>query len=207
MSGIINAASKNSYKDPNSNLWEYYQDNEDASIFYVMPRPQLAISRGAPQFHLEEYVDDDGDFVAGLCQLTTSLAPVPDDVQSAIARKLSDAGVSNPQYQAMPFQSLGDGVERNRAYLNFASADGMVSRNVQTIPSLSGSQNAVFDVTNMSKSEVAFFKDYFGGNTAAGSMQIVYQLTLIAHLGGVTAKVQFDAKAAYDYQRTYKWVS
>ena len=207
MSGIINAATKSVYTDPSGYKWVYYQDNEIPSIFYVMPTPQIAVGKGQPLFHLTEYVDDKNQFVAGLCQITTSLAPPSLDVQHEIQKALEAKGVTNPIYQAMPFQSLGTGIERNRAYLNFASASGMVSRTVSVTPSLSGSQNAIFDITDLSQMEVAFFKAYFGGDTAAGTVQIIYQLTLTAHMQGVTAQVHFNAQAAFDYQRTYKWVS
>jgi hypothetical protein len=205
-SGIINAASRGEYKDPSNYTWVYFQDSESPNVFYVLPTPQIAVKQGYPQFHLTEYVDSQEQFVSALCQITTELIPPSAVVQSAIAKILEGKGVSDPTYQAMPFQDLGDG-QRNQAYLNYANAAGTVSRTVNTTPSLSGNETAIFNITNMLQPEVQFFKDYFGGNEAAGIVNLVYQLTVIAHMDGITAEVSFDAQAAYEYQRTFKWVS
>lgn len=207
MPGIIDAASKGQYTDASEYRWVYYQDTDTPAIFYVMPTPEIASGHGQQRFHLTEYVDHQQQFVSGSCQITTHLAPVPYEVQTAIAQILTGKGVANPLYQEMPFVDTGDGPERNQAYLNYASADGKVSRTINTIPSLSGDETAVFNIPNMSESEVRFFQAYFGGDVTAGVVQVVYHLTATAHMEGVTVQVHFDAQAAFEYQRTYKWVT
>lgn len=206
MAGIINAASKGTYKNQSGQEWVYYQDLNTTSIFYIMPRPRIAQPQGYPQFHLTEYTNDQSQFVSALCQITTELAPAPNDIQAAIAGLLRNAGVADPVYQAMPFQDLGDDPDRNRAYLNYADAAGTVSRTIGVVPSLSGTESTIFNITNMTQAEVQFFKSYFGGNGQSGTISIVYQLTAVAFMGGIQSQVQFDAQAAYNYQRTYKWV-
>lgn len=207
MAGIINAATQASYTDPSGVTWTYFQDNDSTSIFYITPVPAFAVQSGAPQFHLTEYNDTGGNFISAQCQLTTVLT-VPNSVIQAVQTALEQAGVSSPTYQAMDFIDIaqGDISDPNQAFLNYADAAGTISNTVQTIPSLSGSQTAIFNITNMRESEVSFFKAYFGGDASVGTVQVVYRLTVIARLGEVTASVQFDAQAAYEYQRTFKWV-
>ncbi len=205
MAGIINAASQGTYSEAGVD-WTYFQDQDEPDIFYIVPVPVLAVQSGAPQFHLTEYVDKAGQFLSAQCQLTTILA-VPANITLAVRTLLQGRGVANPRYQAMNFIDIPQGgVDPNRASLNYADAGGTVSGTVQTMPSLSGSQTAVFTLSNMSAAAVALFKAYFGGNPAAGLVGVVYRLTVWARLGNITAQVHFDAQAAYAYQRTFKWV-
>lgn len=206
MSGILNAASQGTYADPAGQAWTYFQDHDDASTYYVVPVPQLSVQGGAPQFHLTEYCNPAGEVVSARCQLTTVLA-VPPAVVLAVASQLQKQGVPSPRYQALPFiDVVQGGVDPNQATLSYADAAGTVSGSVQTLPSLSNSQTAVFTLNNLPASAVALFKGYFGGNPAAGAVQVVYRLTAWARLGAITAQVQFDTQAAYQYQRTFAWV-
>ncbi|WP_437593528.1 hypothetical protein [Sorangium sp. So ce1000] len=208
MAGVINAATEATYTDLSGVTWTYFQDNDNASIFYVMPVPAFLVQDGVPQFHLTEYLDDHGNFLSAQCRLTTILA-VPPVVIQAVQDALEHNGVSSPTYQAMSFVDIGRGgaADPNQAFLNIADAAGTVSRTVQAVPSLSGSQIAIFNLTELREGEVRFVKAYFGGRPGVGSVQVVYRLTFIARLGEVTARVQFDAQAAYNYQRTFKWVT
>jgi hypothetical protein len=119
--------------------------------------------------------------------------------------------VASPRYQAMPFIDVTSGgqpreVDPNQAFLSYADAAGTVSRTLQTTPSLSGSQLAVFVIGGMNEDEVAFFKAYFGGTAVAGTVEVSYKLTVWALLHGVSARVRFNSQAAFKYQRTFKWV-
>lgn len=211
MTGTLDAGSKATYTDPGtSTTWTYYQDSANSSIYYIAPVPVFAQQGGIPQFHLTEYDDQQGNFIAGQCQLTTALT-VPPAIQSAVGQALQQKGVAAPNYQAMPFVDITPGgqqssVDPNQAFLSYADAAGTVSRTLQTTPSLSGNQQAVFVIGSMSAAEVAFFKAYFGGTAGAGTVQVSYKLTVWALLNGVSARVQFDSQAAYTYQRTFKWV-
>lgn len=213
MAGIINAASKGSYTDNTGQIWIYYQDQDTSnSVFYIMPKPvMLQRPDGSPQFYLTEYTDNQGNFVAGSCQISTELAPVSSDVQTAVAELLRASGITSPSYQSMPFQDLTpiNSPDLNCAYLKFSDVAGTVSRTISVIPSLSTAgivEEAIFNITSMTQAEVQFFKDYFGGNTQAGTVEISYQLTAIAAMSGIQVQVQFNSQAAYDYQRTYAWV-
>ncbi|MEV0643634.1 hypothetical protein AB0I28_00075 [Phytomonospora sp. NPDC050363] len=207
MTRVLNAASQSSYTDAANNVWDYFQDADDPNIYYVAPKPGFSVSNGLPRFHLTEYVDSGGGYLSALLQVSTILA-VPDDVVLAVAVALRQKGVPAPAYQTMPYiDVVGEGIDPNMAFLNFSDKAGMVSRTAQARPSLSGSQIATFGIDNLSRTETAFLKSYFGGDAGAGTVQVVYQLTVWARLGEVSAHVHFDAKAAYDYQRTYKWVS
>jgi hypothetical protein len=208
MAGIINAATQATYKDLAGVIWTYFQDNDNPSTFYVTPVPAFATQSGVPQFHLTEYVDGQGNFLSAQCQVTTVLA-VPAAVIQSVQAALAQKGVPSPTYQAMDFIDISQGGidDPNQAFLNFADAAGTVSRTVQTVPSLSASQIAIFNINDMRQGEVNFFKAYFGGSPGVGTVQVVYRLTVIARLGEVTVQVKFDAQAAYDYQRTFKWVT
>jgi hypothetical protein len=130
-------------------------------------------------------------------------------VLQGVTAALQQKGVAAPRAQAMPFvdADAGDGAaDPNRATFSYADAAGTLSGSVQAVPSLSGSQTAVFHVDDLPNNESRFFKAYFAGQTAAGTVQVVYRLTAWARLGPVTARVRFDAQAAFDYQRTYRWV-
>jgi hypothetical protein len=206
MTGVLDAASQASYTDAANTVWAYFQDADDPNTYYVAPQPAFSVVGGLPQFHLTEYVNTGGTYLSGLGQLSTVLA-VPTGVTQAVATALRQKGVSSPTGQAMPYIDVpGDGPDPNLAFLNYADKTGIVSRTVQATPSLSGSQAATFTVDYLSQAETEFLKAYFGGDTTAGTVQVVYQLTVWARLGDVKAHVHFDAQAAYDYQRTYKWV-
>lgn len=205
MAGIIDAATRGVYIAVDGTQWTYFQDVASPATFYVVGRPTIAIQNGIPAFHLTTYTTQ-GAFVSALLQLTTALAPPPLPVQQGIADVLAKK-VTSPTYQAMPYVDLGTGVERNRAYLSYASADGSVSRTTSTTPSLSGAETAVFEVPNLTASEVAFLTRYFSGDLQGGTVEVAYELTVVARLGGVTARVQFNASSAYEYERTFKWVS
>lgn len=208
MTGVLDAASEAFYTDPANTVWTYFQDADVPSTFYVAPRPAFSVLNGLPQFHLTEYVGGAGAYLSALGQLTTVLA-VPADVATAVGVALQRKGVPSPSYQAMPYIDIPNGrADPNQAFLNYADTNGTVSRTVATTPSLSGSQNATFDIDYLGRTEAAFLKAYFGGGgAAAGTVQVVYQLTVWARLGAVCAHVHFDAQAAYTYQRTFKWVS
>lgn len=206
MAGIINAATQATYTDPAGVAWTYFQDNDNSNIFYITPVPAFAAQGGFPQFHLTEYADGDGNFISAHCQLVTILT-VPNAVIEAVRAALKQKGVSSPDYQAIDFIDIAQGsVDPNQAFLNYADAGGTISRTIHTVPSLSGSQTAIFNINNMRESEASFFKAYFGGDASAGTIEVVYRLTVIARLGAVTARIQFDAQAAYKYQRTFEWV-
>jgi len=207
MAGILDAASQSAYTDPDGGEWTYYRDHDDPSVFYVMPVPAFSTQSGVPQFHLTEYVDAKGSFLSAQLQLATLLG-VPDTVARGVAGALRQQGVAAPRAQAMPFIDVEDGgaADPNRAFLSYADAGGTVSRSVQTVPSLGGSQTAVFHVDDLAEGEARFLRAYFGGDPNAGRAQVVYRLTAWARLGPLTARVRFDARAAYDYQRTYRWV-
>lgn len=207
MTGVLNTASQASYTDAANNVWTYFQDADNQNTYYVAPKPAFSVTGGLPQFHLTEYVDGNGKYLSALGQLTTILA-VPSSVVQAVATALRQKGVSSPGYQAMPYIDIHTGAtDPNLAFLNFADKAGIVSRTVQAMPALSGSQAATFAIDYMSEAEAGFLKAYFGGDATAGTVQVVYQLTVWARLGAVSARVHFDAQAAYNYQRTYKWVS
>ncbi|BAZ36680.1 hypothetical protein NIES4101_26000 (plasmid) [Calothrix sp. NIES-4101] len=207
MVGTINLAMQATYTDNTGVLWTYFQDNDAPSVYYIVPRPVFSIPQnGVAQFHLTEWVDGNGEFLSAQCQLATMLT-VPDAVIQAVGSALQQKGVAEPNYQAINFLDITkDGVDPNQAFLNYADAGGMFSRTVATTPSLSGNQTAAFNLSSLTQSEVNFFKAYFSGATNAGSVQVSYQLTALARLGTITARVQFDSQAAFNYQRTYKWV-
>jgi hypothetical protein len=207
MTGILDAASQASYTDAANTVWAYFQDADTPGTYYVAPKPAFSMANGLPRFHLTEYVDSNGKYLSALGQVTTVLA-VPDSVVQAVATALRQKGISSPAYQAMPYIDVpSGGVDPNLAFLNYADKAGIVSRTVQATPALSGSQAATFSIDYMSQAEASFLKAFFGGDATAGPVQVVYQLTAWARLKGVSARVHFDAQAAYDYQRTYKWVS
>ena len=210
MAGTLDAASQSVYTDPSGAAWTYFQDHDEPGLFYVVPAPALAVQQGgAPQLHLTEYVDGTGGFLSAQCQLTTVLA-VPAAVVQGVQAALQQKGVAAPRWQALPFidADAGDGAaDPNRATFSYADAAGTLSRSLQAVPSLSGSQTAVFHADDLSENESRFLQGWFGGETDAGTVQGVYRLTAWARLGPVTARVRFDAQAAYEYQRTYRWVS
>lgn len=207
MTGILDAASQASYTDSANTVWAYFQDADTPSTYYVAPKPAFSVVNGLPRFHLTEYVDSGGKYLSALGQVTTILA-VPDTVIKAVGTALRQKGVASPGYQAMPYIDVpSGGVDPNLAFLSYADKAGIISRTVQATPALSGSQQATFSIDYMSHAEASFLKAFFGGDATAGTVQVVYQLTAWARLGAVSAHVHFDAQAAYNYQRTYKWVS
>lgn len=206
MSGVIDAASVGAYADTDGTLWTYYLDADGQGHFYIVARPSIAIANGAPVFHFTTYQTPEGAFVSALMRLTVTLAPPPVDVQAAVAALLAGK-VPSPTYQAMPYEDTsGSSVDPNCVFISFASADGSVSRTTSAMPSLSAGEDTVIEVADLLEDEAEFLARYFGGDATAGSVQVSYSLTATAHMSGITARVQFDSNAAYDYQRTFKWV-
>jgi len=202
---IIDAGTRATFVDSNNTSWIYYLDADTPSVFYVEPLPQLAIQNGQPAFHLTVYQDGGGAFVTATLSLTTALGPAPSEVVDGIVERLATPGVQ-PTAQAMPYIDVGDGPERNQAYLNLASADGTVSLTANVVPSLSSPETAAFSLTGLSAREVDFLQRYFGGDSTAGTVGVTYELTVMAKMNGVTAHVHFSASAAYEFQRTFAWV-
>ena len=207
MTGIIDAATQASYKDEAGESWTYFQDSADNSLYDVVQAPGLAVTSGAPRFHLSEAVDTDGAFVTASCDITTELKPPPPAVRAGIEAALKAKGVASPDYQGMPYLSTGTGPENNWAQFSYANAGGTVSQTHRVTPSLTGQQQANFNLSGLTASETQFFKDYFSGVDDAGTVSISYCLTVPAQMKGVTARVQFNSAKAYAYQRTFKWVS
>ncbi|WP_300530444.1 hypothetical protein [Maricaulis sp.] len=207
MTGIIDAATQAEYKDEAGEIWTYFQDSANSALYYVVQAPGLAVSSGAPRFHLSEAVDTDKNFITASCDITTELKPPPPTVRAGIEAALKAKGVASPIYQGMPYLSTGTGPEKNWAQFSFADAGGTVSQSHRAMPSLTGQQQANFNLSGLTATEAQFFKDYFSGVENAGTVSISYCLTVPAHLKGVTARVQFNSAKAYAYQRTFKWVS
>lgn len=207
MPGVINAGTIGEYVDPDGRDWTYFQDTDTPRVFYIIQRPGFKMNNGIPVFSITEYVTEDGEFLSALCQISTALESPPETVKTAIADALRAKGVTDPTYEAMPYASLGSGPEQNWAHLNYADETGTISGTASAIPSLTGDQQAIFNLENLTQSELDFFKAYFSGVAGAGTVEVNYRLTVIAHMDGVTARIQFDSSKAFEYQRTFKWVS
>ena len=68
---MLNLSSKDVHQTQDGLRWEIYQSEDDANVFYVAPRPQLARrANGDFQFALVEYA---GENAGGYCTLTTEL--------------------------------------------------------------------------------------------------------------------------------------
>lgn len=190
---MLDLTTKRSYTTTDGRTWDFYGDDTDTSLFYVVPLPVLARDGdGRPVFKLVEYSTTGAQASAGYCYLATDLIVPPDDMVQIVAyiRQLYP-GIT-PVTNTLEFRSGGV------ATIRYVLDDGF-ARELNTTPSGFGSNRATF-VIPLSPTGLALFKAVFGGTTANGAISIVYRVSVDSRLPAVEVTVKFDSATAYEYQ-------
>lgn len=194
---MLTITRKGSWTEPGGYVWNYYGDDENASIFYIIPRPQFSFdNRQRPVFRLVEYRTSDGSNGSGYCHLQVQLS-VPQDVRDAIVADIrAKFGVTDPQIDPLRYNpgSMA-GVE----YPDPATPGEPVL--VQVAPTLVGGNIASF-LIDLDREGVKTFKDAFSGVT--GALPVNYAVSVDSRMPAVKAVVTFDSQAAYRYEQQNK---
>ena len=193
---MLDLTSKGTCNTSDGIVWDYYGDDSNPAVFYVVPIPTLARGRdGVPLFSLVEYSTATDASGTGYCYLSTVLWIPPNDLpQIEAAIKQRYPGVT-PRLTTLQFRQGG------QAAVRFVANDGATSREVYTRTSSYGANVATFLVA-LDAHGVAVFKAAFGG-TAPSGISVVYEVAVPSRLPAVKVTVKFDSAIAYEYQKTH----
>lgn len=189
---MLNISLKSTYQDPDGFDWEYYQDDVDASTYYILPRPEFVTTDGKPSFQLVTYTTDTpATNGSGYCRFDVELA-VPTNVQAAIQQQIQQGspGVT-PVFKALDENAGG------QASVLLSNATKTVT--ATTPVSGFGSDVASF-VLHLTADQVDTLRAAF--STSGGAVEAEYQLSVPARLPAVKAVMSFDSSIAYSYQVT-----
>lgn len=190
---MLNYELKGSYKDATGFIWEYYQDDMNLSIFYVMPRPEWVLDTGGkPQIKLVKYdTDNPATKGSGYVTFNTQLT-VPTEVDAGVKSQIAIEFPAAPApYQLNPL-TFNPGCT--------ATFDLDVQNTITSFmgdASEFGSNVATFrcDLTADGMKTISGLL-----STAGGGLDITYDLNVEARLNAVTATLHFDSATAYQYQ-------
>ena len=190
---MLNITLKGTYQDPTGYQWDYYGDDVNGNLFYVIPRPQFVLNKeGQPSFQIVRYATNDQSNGSGYWRFDVELS-VPANVLNAIKADIPTRfpNAKNPLFNALNYNPEG------AAYLDFASAGQNIS--LSAIASSFGSNAASF-LTQMTKTQLDSVVAAF--TQSGGAYEIAYQLSVPARLPSVNAVLSFDSSIAYKYQVT-----
>ncbi|MGJ8625858.1 MAG: hypothetical protein ACSHXB_02765 [Sulfitobacter sp.] len=189
---MLNYEKKGSYKDPTGFVWEYYQDDVNLSIFYVMPRPDWVLdANGQPEIKLVTYKTDDALNGSGYVTFNTQLS-VPNSVDDGVKGQIAIEFPSAPKpYQLNPLDyNAGCTAE-------FALDIKSTTTNYMATASEFGANVATFRA-DLPADGMATIVGLL--STAGGGLDVTYNLNVQARLNAVNATLHFDSAIAYKYQ-------
>ncbi|MGJ8618309.1 MAG: hypothetical protein ACSHWS_15815 [Sulfitobacter sp.] len=189
---MLNYEKRGSYKDPTGFVWEYYQDDVNLSLFYVMPRPDWVLDEnGQPEIKLVTYKTDDTKNGSGYVTFNTQLT-VPTAVDDGVKGQIAIEFPNAPKpYQLNP-------LAYNQGCVAEFSLDvkGTV-QNYMAKASEFGANVATFRA-DLDADGMATITGLL--STAGGGLDVTYDLNVQARLNAVNAILHFDSSIAYKYQ-------
>ncbi len=190
---MLNYEKKGSFTDSAGYLWEYYQDDTNLSIFYVVPRPDWVINdAGDPEIKLVKYQTDKpttngSGYVIFNTQLTVS-PEAESGVQGQIAVQFPNAP---KPYQLNPMDfNAGCTAEFT---LDVQGSETTYSATASEFGANVASFRADLDADGMKTISGLL-------STAGGGLNVTYNLNVQARLNAVTATLSFNSAIAYQYQ-------
>src|SRR6185312_7002856 len=85
---MLNITLKGTYQDATGYQWDYYGDDVNNNVFYVIPRPQFVVNdQGQPSFQIIRYATNDQSNGSGYWRFDVELS-VPATVLSAIKAQI-----------------------------------------------------------------------------------------------------------------------
>ena len=190
---MLNITLKGTYQDPTGYQWDYYGDDVNANLFYVIPRPQFVLdNQGHPSFQIVREATNDQRNGSGYWRFDVELS-VPAEVLSAISAQIPQRfpNAKSPIFDALNYNPGG------MAYLNFAGGGQNLS--FAATASSFGSNQASF-LIQMNKTQLDTVTAAF--SQSGGAFEVDYQLSVPARLPAVNAVLSFDSSLAYKYQVT-----
>jgi len=176
--------------DENRREVTVYQDDEDLNKWYIVPEPRFAQTivsgQSVAEFTLVQYKTQQG--AAGTCTFTAEL-------------------IVSPEALAAVYQNLGDEIalgqldwQMAEAYFYYQVSGEEKVLNVT--PSLAGTNRSAFVITLETQEEVNTFKNAFGPDGGSVSpFRIDFDVTALARLQAVTAKVTYNSQLAFEYEK------
>ena len=193
---MLDITTKGTCQTADSMIWDYYQDDQNPSVFYVVPTPTFARDAAdRPVFSLVEYSTSDATAGSGYCYLSTILWIPPDDLPQIVDCISQRHPGITPQLNTLEFKSGGE------VTLQYSGDDGL-PQEVYAKPSDFGANLATF-IVPLSPQGMALFKTIFSGQQTTATVAIVYEVSVPARLPAVTVTVKFDSAIAYEYQRRH----
>jgi len=186
---------KATYLDPGGYAWDYYGDDENPNLIYIIPKPQYASGIGnIPVFSLTEYEMDkpllNG---SGYFAMEVELS-VPDSVQQAIKAQLPTTfpKATAPEFGTLAYNPGG------KVFLSLTAGNSTIQLSAPV--SAYGSNVAVF-TAQLTQAQLNVFQTNLSG-TGSSACEVTYNLSVPARLPAVTATLSFDSSVAYQYQVT-----
>ncbi len=190
---MLNYEKKGSYTDSVGFLWEYFQDDTDLSIFYVVPRPDWVINdKGKPEVKLVQYkTDQPATNGSGYITFNTQLT-VPDNVRAGVEGKIAVEFPAAPKpYQLNP-------LDYNAGCTADFSLDVKGTTTSYTATASEFGANIASFRADLDADGMKTIKGLL--SSAGGGLDITYNLNVQARLNAVTATLSFNSAIAFQYQ-------
>ncbi len=176
--------------DDNRKEVTVYQDDEDLNKWYIVPEPRFAQSlvngQSVTEFTLVQYMTQQG--AAGTCTFTAELTVSPEALEAVYRNLGRDITLGQLDWQMA------------EAYFYYQASGEEKVLNVT--PSLAGTNRSAFVVTLETQEEVNTFKNAFGPESGAVSpFRIDFDVTALARLQAVNAKVTYNSQLAFEYEK------
>ena len=165
---MLDITKKGTCQTSDSMVWDYYGDDGNDTMFYVVPTPTLARDEtGRPIFSLVEYSTSDANAGGGYCYLSTVLWIPPADLpQIETCIKNSHPGIT-PQLNTLEFKSGG------QVMLQYVGDDELPDE-VYARATPTTEQTSRPSSCQLSPSGMALFKAIFGGQQSSAALSVIY---------------------------------
>ncbi len=176
--------------DDNRKEVTVYQDDEDLNKWYIVPEPRFARTivdgQSVAEFTLVQYKTQQG--AAGTCTFTAELIVSPEALEAVYQNLGRDIALGQLDWQMA------------EAYFYYQLSGEEKVLNVT--PSLAGTNRSAFVITLATQEEVNTFKNAFGPDSGSVSpFRIDFDVTALARLRAVTAKVTYNSQLAFEYEK------
>lgn len=191
---MLNISLKGTYQDPTGYDWDYYGDDTNASVFYIVPRPQFVTNdNGDPSFQITRYKTDDASNGSGYCRFDIELS-VPAEVEKAITAEIPQKFPSSKAPYSFNSLNYNPG---GKAYFDFASGSDQIT---YSAPVSNYGSNVASFLMSMTQKQLDTIVSGF--STKGSPFEVGYHLSVPARLPAVNATLSFDSAIAFQYQVT-----
>lgn len=186
---------KSTYTDGGGNVWEYYGDDSDSTVFYIVPVFQFITVNNLPVCEVVEYKTGDANNGSGYCHMDVELA-VPDTVTQAVTADILQAFQVKARIKPFPFKPGGT------AYITYTktAGSGRKVNEIVTAPlvKMNRTMSASF-LVELDAAGIKTFNSALGDKGSAG-LSISYSGKVRTVLPSLTCTVAFNAAKAFAEQ-------